>query len=79
MKDVYEVKVTQLILFEGEEEKEQTHEYVAGTFTSLEMAKLFKSALEQDIAKTNDFVANRYTPHVTIWKATKELELVLNQ
>ena len=79
IKSYYQVFVTQLILFEGDEGKEMTHKYVAGTFDSLNMAKLFKSALENDIAKENDFVANRYTPHVTIWKTEEQLSLVLDQ
>jgi len=80
----YKVKVTQEIPFisydlDGEEERETTgriEEYTAGTFSAEHNAKLFAEALEQKIAEGSGFIANCFTPKVSVIKVKRTEEIV---
>lgn len=74
MKDVcYQVKVAQEIPFwSGDDEFDicessgKVEEYVAGTFPSEHLARVFAEALGQKIAESNGYVVSAFTPKVTV-------------
>lgn len=82
MKDVYyQVKVTQEIPYwSGDDEFDlcessgRVEEYVAGSFPSEHLARVFAEALGQKIAEGSGYVVSAFTPKVTVLMVSRSVK-----
>lgn len=82
MKDVcYQVRVTQEIPYwSGDDDFDlcassgRVEEYVAGTFPSEHLARVFAEAMEQKIAEGSGYVVSAFTPKVTVLMVSRSVK-----